>query len=235
MENKFDIIVDDNFDITKLLDLEFGDSEETLTNVNITYTWKEVNTDTLEKLMIFFYNKVMDDNVKLEIKSDFSNLTTDNKIQMLRIMFENIKFLVDESIFETFFNLTKIDATENVDDLNTIIFKDAVEFVDIKLGLVDILHKLIRDFVIYYMSLIAGLTGNRVLHTSSFFELFLSTRKGMNYFGELLTNFALSNMQPINSDELYIVQNHDKIYSSMMLASSIINNLDIISNEISCQ
>jgi hypothetical protein len=234
MENKYEVIIDNNFEAVSLLDLNIESKDDNdIAYITIKYTWDQVDAGQLEKALVYFYNKVMDDNVKLEIHSDFSALSTELKIETLKVIFDNIDFCVDESIFEIFFSLTKIDAIEGNETWNKLLFNDAVEFVDIKLGLADRILNLIRKFIIYYMSLTANLTGNRVLHTSSFFELFLSTRKGIDYFGELLANFALSSVQPISSDEIYIVQNRDAIYSSMMLASTLTNNLKML-QDIAC-
>jgi hypothetical protein len=218
--------IDENFKAVSLLDLDFTNDD--MTEVTIKYSWKAINEDELEKLMIFFYNKVMDDNIKIVVRSDFSELNTEVKTAMLRATFKRIEYLLDETLLDALLLLTSVDPIVDQEAWQTTIFKDFVEFVDIKLVLAQELSKIMRDFVVYYMSLIAGITGNRVLHTSTFCELFIATRKGTDYFGELLTSFALSSMAPISGEELYTIQNRDAIYSSMVLAGGITNSLSFI-------
>lgn len=221
-----DIVINDDFKAISLLDIDFEGDE--VISINVKYTWKSVNEEELEKLMIFFYNKIMDDNAKLEIHSDFDQLDTDTKIKTLKAMFDRKEYLCDESIFETLILLTKVDPVLDQDNFQSNVFKDFVEFVDIKLALAQDLSNITRDLIIYYMSLIAGITGNRVLHVSTLNEMFITTRRGLEYFGELLTSFALSSQKPISNDELYIIQNRDAIYSSMLLASTISNSLNVL-------
>lgn len=233
------IEINDNFDVNTLLDLNFKKDDD-VTEIIIKHTWNQIDEGLIEKVMVFFYNKVMDDNAKVSIASDIKNLSTENKIAFFNTTFKNMDYCVDESVFETFFMLTRVDVTGNEIDWEKTMFNDPVEFVDVKLGVSQSLIKLIRQFVVYYMSLISGLTGNRILHTSSFFELFISTHKGLSYFGELLTNFALSSVEPIRSEELYVVQNRNEIYDSMMLASTIMGTMDIfydglLNGENTCQ
>lgn len=225
MEQNLVINLTKEFKAESLLDLSIPENEKI--HIDIIYDW-EKPTDELEKCMIFFYNKVMDDKACLELSSDFSKLSTESKIETLRVMLNNLDFLADESIIEVIHNLTRTESIQETAGWSDKIFKDAVEFVDIKLALAEEVAKISRNMLIYYMSLFAQMTGNRIMHNSNLTEMFLVTRKGIPYYGELLTSFGLSALMPINGEELYIVQNGKEILDGMILSSSVLNNLELL-------
>lgn len=225
MEQNLVINLTENFRAESLLDLEIPENEKI--HIDLIYNW-EKPTEELEKSMIFFYNKVMDDRACLELSSDFSKLNTKSKIETLRVMLNNLDFLADESIIEAIYSLTRTESVQEVAGWSDKIFKDVVEFVDIKLALAEEVAKITRNMLVYYMSLFAQMTGNRIMRNSNLAEMFLVTRKGIPYYGELLTSFGLSSMMPIGGEELYIVQNGKEILDGMILSSSVLNNLQLL-------
>ncbi len=225
MEQNLVINLTEDFKAESLLDLDIPENEKI--HIDLVYDWKKP-TDELEKCMIFFYNKIMDDRACLELSSDFSKLNTESKIETLRVMLNNLDFLADESIIETIYSLTRTESVQEVAGWSDKIFKDVVEFVDVKLALAEEVAKITRSMIVYYMSLFAQMTGNRVMRNSNLSEMFLVTRKGIPYYGELLTSFGLSTMMPISGEELYIVQNGKEILDGMILSSSVLNNLELL-------
>lgn len=225
MEQNLVINLTKEFKAESLLDLSIPENQKI--HIDIIYDW-EKPTDELEKCMIFFYNKIMDDKACLEMSSDMRKLTTAAKVETLRVMLNNIDFLSDESIIETIYNLTRTESVQEAASWSDKIFNDVVEYVDIKLELAEEVAKVTRSMIIYYMSLFAQMTGNRIMHNSNLTEMFLVTRKGIPYYGELLTSFGLSALMPINGEELYIVQNGKEILDGMILSSSVLNNLELL-------